>query len=100
MDHREVCAARLKRQSRLLLQRGHLISSLGKREGVCVWDTHGDRRLIDCHCNGGVFNLGHRNPRVVAALQRALHELDIGNHHFISEHRALLGEAPHRAVPG
>lgn len=64
----------------------------GRREGVYVWDLDGQRRLIDCHCNGGVFNLGHRHPRVVAALQRALQELDIGNHHFISEHRALLAE--------
>ena len=53
----------------------------GKREGVYVWDTDG-RRLIDCHCNGGVFNLGHRNPRVIGAVKRALDELDIGNHQF------------------
>jgi putrescine aminotransferase len=64
----------------------------GRREGVYVWDVSGQKKLIDCHCNGGVFNLGHRHPRVIAALQRALQELDIGNHHFISEHRALLAE--------
>jgi acetylornithine/succinyldiaminopimelate/putrescine aminotransferase len=72
----------------------------GKREGVYVWDISGERRLIDCHCNGGVFNLGHRNPRIVAALQKALHELDIGNHHFMSEHRALLGERLTALCPG
>ncbi len=71
----------------------------GKREGVYVWDTDG-RRLIDCHCNGGVFNLGHRNPRVIGALKRALDELDIGNHHFISEHRALLAERLTALCPG
>jgi len=64
----------------------------GRREGVHVWDTDGQRRLIDCHSNGGVFNLGHRHPRIVAALRRALDELDIGNHHFMSEARALLAE--------
>ena len=64
----------------------------GRREGVYVWDVDGKQRLIDCHCNGGAFNLGHRNPRVIAALQSALGELDIGNHHFVSEHRALLAE--------
>jgi acetylornithine/succinyldiaminopimelate/putrescine aminotransferase len=64
----------------------------GKREGIYVWDVTGEQKLIDCHCNGGVFNLGHRNPRVTAALQKALAELDIGNHHFVSEHRALLAE--------
>jgi putrescine aminotransferase len=72
----------------------------GRREGVYVWDLDGQRRLIDCHCNGGVFNLGHRNPRVVAALKKALDELDIGNHHFMSEHRALLAERLTALCPG
>jgi putrescine aminotransferase len=72
----------------------------GRREGAYVWDISGEQRLIDCHCNGGVFNLGHRNPRVVAALQQALQELDIGNHHFISEHRALLAERLTALCPG
>jgi acetylornithine/succinyldiaminopimelate/putrescine aminotransferase len=64
---------------------------MGRREGIHIWDVDG-KRLIDCHSNGGVFNLGHRNPRIVAALQRAAAELDIGNHHLVSEARALLGE--------
>jgi putrescine aminotransferase len=72
----------------------------GRREGVWVWDVDGQRRLIDCHCNGGVFNLGHRNPRVVAALRRGLEELDIGNHHLVSEHRALLAERLAALCPG
>ncbi|MDZ7271579.1 MAG: aspartate aminotransferase family protein [candidate division KSB1 bacterium] len=72
----------------------------GRREGVYVWDVEGRQRLIDCHCNGGVFNLGHRHPRVVAALKAALEELDIGNHHFISEHRGLLAERLAALCPG
>ncbi len=72
----------------------------GKREGVYVWDAAGDQRLIDCHCNGGVFNLGHRHPRIIAALARALKELDIGNHHFMSEHRARLAERLTALCPG
>jgi len=72
----------------------------GRREGVYIWDVEGRQRLIDCHCNGGVFNLGHRHPRIVAALKAALDELDIGNHHFISEHRALLGERLAALSPG
>jgi putrescine aminotransferase len=71
----------------------------GRREGVYVWDLDG-QRLIDCHCNGGVFNLGHRNPRIVAALRRSLEELDIGNHHLISEHRARLAERLVALCPG
>ena len=72
----------------------------GRRDGVYVWDVEGKQRLIDCHCNGGVFNLGHRNPRVIAALSVALQELDIGNHHFVSEHRALLAERLTALCPG
>jgi acetylornithine/succinyldiaminopimelate/putrescine aminotransferase len=71
----------------------------GKREGVWYWDLDG-RKLMDCHCNGGVFNLGHRNPEVVATLKRALDELDIGNHHLISEHRATLAEKLAEIMPG
>ena len=64
---------------------------IGKREGIYIWDIDG-MKLINCHCNGGVFNLGHRNPRIVAAVKNALEELDVGNHHFVSESRAILAE--------
>ncbi len=63
---------------------------LGRREGPYLWDYEGEKRLIDCHCNGGVFNLGHRHPAVVAALRDNLASLDIGNHHLISAERAKL----------
>lgn len=72
---------------------------IGKREGIYIWDLAGTR-LINCHSNGGVFNLGHRNPRVIAALKRALDELDIGNHHFVSEARALLAQRLTALAPG
>jgi len=72
---------------------------LGKREGVYVYDI-GGRRLINCNSNGGVFNLGHRNPLVLAALREALEELDIGTHHTVSEHRALLAARLAAISPG
>jgi acetylornithine/succinyldiaminopimelate/putrescine aminotransferase len=72
---------------------------IGKREGIYIWDLDG-KQLINCHCNGGVFNLGHRNPRIIAALQRALEDLDIGNHHLISEARAILAERIAAISPG
>ncbi len=64
----------------------------GKREGAYIWDANTGKRLINCHSNGGVFNLGHRHPEIISALTGALQELDIGNHHLISEQRARLGE--------
>ena len=56
--------------------------------------------MINCHCNGGVFNLGHRNPRVIAALTNALADWDIGNHHLMSEPRAILAEKLAALSPG
>jgi acetylornithine/succinyldiaminopimelate/putrescine aminotransferase len=71
----------------------------GEREGIYLADLDG-RRLINCHCNGGVFNLGHRNPRLITALQRALERYDIGNHHLLSAPRALLAERLAAISPG
>jgi putrescine aminotransferase len=72
----------------------------GAREGVYLYDRTGDRRLINCHCNGGVYNLGHRHPRVIAALTTALERYDIGNSHLMSEPRALLAERLATLCPG
>ena len=72
----------------------------GKRAGPYVWDAVSGKRLINCHANGGVFNLGHRNPQVIHALIDALAELDIGNHHLISEQRAVLAEKLASLMPG
>ena len=72
----------------------------GRRETITMWDVEGEKRLINCHCNGGVFNLGHRHPAIVARLHQALDELDIGNHHLISEQRALLAAKLASLAPG
>jgi acetylornithine/succinyldiaminopimelate/putrescine aminotransferase len=72
---------------------------LGRREGYRIWDLDG-HALQDLHLNGGVFNLGHRNPELVAELRSALDELDIGNHHFPSAERAALAEALCALAPG
>ena len=71
----------------------------GEREGIYLCDLDG-KRLINCHCNGGVFNLGHRNPRIMAALQRALASYDIGNHHLMSAPRAALAARLADLSPG
>jgi len=73
---------------------------LGAREGSRFQDAYSGRWYWNCHCNGGVFNLGHRNPRVVAALRAALDDLDIGNHHLISPWRAALAERLARTTGG
>lgn len=73
---------------------------IGKREGPYIWDITGEKKLINCHSNGGVFNLGHRNPEIVQAMHEALDDLDIGNHHFISKQRADLGKKLAELMPG
>jgi putrescine aminotransferase len=72
----------------------------GRREGPYVWDISGEKRLINCHCNGGVFNLGHRHPEIIETLVRSLGELDVGNHHLISEQRAALAARLAALMPG
>lgn len=73
---------------------------LGRRTGPYIWDISGDTRLVDCHCNGGVYNLGHRNPEVIRTLVRSLEELDIGNSHLISEQRAAVARRLAELAPG
>lgn len=67
---------------------------LGRREGPFFWDAYDERRWFNCHCNGGVFNLGHRNPEILAALRDALEvdEIDVGNHHLVSGWKAKLAQ--------
>jgi len=65
---------------------------MGSRSGASFNDAWHDRRFFNCHCNGGVFNLGHRHPEIVETLRQALDVLDIGNHHLISGWRAKLAE--------
>ena len=65
---------------------------MGRRGGAFFEDAYDGRRFYDCHLNGGVYNLGHRNPRVVEAVVTALECLDVGNHHLVSGHRALLAQ--------
>ncbi len=71
---------------------------IDRREGYLLWDMDG-RRLIDVHLNGGTYNLGHRNPEVVAAVKKAMDRFDVGNHHFPSLGRTALAEALVESAP-
>lgn len=71
-------------------QRMGLQMVMGRRDGIWFEDAYTKLRLINCHGNGGVFSLGHCNPRVTGAVASALGKLDIGNHHFASGQRAQL----------
>src|SRR3990172_8416095 len=72
----------------------------GRREGVRVWDYDGRRSWIDCRSAGGVFNLGHRPPRIIAALKAALDEIDMSDHMLASGYRGLLAKRLAELTPG
>lgn len=64
---------------------------MGHRAGIRFWDAYEPTRSwINCHGNGGVFNLGHRHPRVTGAVEESLAIADIGNHHLPAAARAEL----------
>jgi len=73
---------------------------LGKREGPFAWDVDGKKRVFNLHTNGGTYNLGHRNPEIIATLTDALQQSDIGNGHLISHSRAGLGTRLAELMPG
>lgn len=72
---------------------------IGEREGYVLRDLDG-RELIDVHLNGGTYNLGHRNPELIATLVDALGRVDIGNHHFPSPGRTSLAKKLIETAPG
>ncbi len=72
----------------------------GDRESCYLYDIDGKKNLFNLHCNGGVFNLGHRNPDVSEVLKQGLGKLDIGNHHLLSKYRADTAKLIASLMPG
>ncbi|MHA2035247.1 MAG: class-III pyridoxal-phosphate-dependent aminotransferase [Promethearchaeota archaeon] len=79
----------------------------GERNGIKIKTLEGPRpnepplELINCRSSGGVFNLGHRHPKIIKFLKDALDGgLDLGDHMLLSEQRALLGEKLAELMPG
>jgi len=73
---------------------------MGRREGPYIWDIDGSKCLFNLHCNGGVFNLGHRNHELIKVLKAGLNDYDIGNHHLMSKARADLAQMLTKLMPG
>ncbi len=72
---------------------------IDRRESYFLYDMDG-RRLIDVHLNGGTYNLGHRNPELIAVMNAAAQRFDMGNHHFPALARTALAEALAACSPG
>lgn len=68
-------------------------------EGCLVWDIHG-REYIDCACGPAVFNVGHRHPRVLAAVSDQLARLPMSVRTMPSAPQAELAERLAELAPG
>ncbi len=73
---------------------------MGPRKGSYIRDIDRSKRLFNLHCNGGVFNLGHRNIELIELLKSGLDDYDIGNHHLMSKVRADLARKLAELMPG
>jgi putrescine aminotransferase len=70
-----------------------------KRSGPWVWDVEG-AKFLDCFTSAGSFNVGRRNPRVVAAAHAAIDQLDNGNFLLCSQAKAELAARLAEITPG
>src|ERR1035438_6066959 len=70
-----------------------------ERSGPWVWDLDGER-FLDCFTSAGSFNVGRRNPRVVAAAHAAIDGLDNGNFLLCSQQKAQLAAKLAEISPG
>src|SRR5579862_1688087 len=58
----------------------------------CVVTTIKGERYLDYVGGFGMFSVGHRNPRVVAAVHRQLDKMPLSSRTFFNEPMALLAE--------
>lgn len=63
-----------------------------RAEGCYLYD-HEDRKFLDCLGGYGTFALGHRHPRVVAAVQEQLGKMGLSGKAFFSKPAADLATA-------
>ncbi len=64
----------------------------GERKNGRVRDAYTGKWFWDCQRNGSKYNLGHRNPEIMAAMSEACSMLDAGNFAQLSGYRAKLAE--------
>jgi len=94
-------ARHISRGQRDYLRAGHLDVIEGHRSGAQFVDLRTGRRYIDCFTSAGCFNLGRRDPVVVAALEQAVDDgLDIGTVFLPSPDRVRLAERLAELAPG
>ncbi|HLJ62000.1 MAG TPA: aminotransferase class III-fold pyridoxal phosphate-dependent enzyme [bacterium] len=68
-------------------------------EDCIVWDAHG-REYVDCACGPAIFNVGHRHPRVLAAVRDQLDRMPMSVRTMPSAAPAELAERLAALAPG
>lgn len=76
-----------------------LASVEGHAEGWTITDSEG-REFIDCLGGYGMFALGHRHPKVVEAVEKALHTMPMCGKVLFNRPMADLAEALAEITPG
>ena len=73
--------------------------TLARAEGIYMWDTSG-KRYIDGSSGAMVSNIGHSNPRVLAAMQKQMQTATFGYRlHFQTEASEALAERAAALAP-
>src|SRR5690348_11472096 len=68
-------------------------------EGMYVYGTDG-KAYLDCLAGYGVINLGHRHPKVVAAVKAQLDKMPLTTKEMLNPLAAKLGRMLAERLPG
>lgn len=67
--------------------------------GVYTYDNHG-KRYLDCLGGYGIFNVGHRHPKVIAAVRNQLDQVCLHSQDLLNPWAAHLAEQLAKLAPG
>ncbi|HEY9760756.1 MAG TPA: aminotransferase class III-fold pyridoxal phosphate-dependent enzyme [Oculatellaceae cyanobacterium] len=68
-------------------------------EGVYTFDTHG-KRYLDCLGGYGIFNVGHRHPKVIAAVKAQLDQVCLHSQDLLNPWAGHLARQLAAIAPG
>lgn len=68
-------------------------------QGVFTYDTHG-KRYLDCLGGFGIFNVGHRHPRVIEAVKAQLDQVCLHSQELLNPWAAHLASQLASIAPG
>jgi putrescine aminotransferase len=68
-------------------------------EGVYTYDTHG-KRYLDCLGGYGIFNVGHRHPKVIAAVKAQLDQVCLHSQDLLNPWAGHLARQLAAIAPG